>query len=84
MRNSDKLQAFAEIACYGSTNPSGFIFADLRDNKDKAEEWFKNELNFLGKKDAQDLKHVWRTATKKGDRPRTLFNAVKILQDKYV
>lgn len=80
----EKLQVFVELACYGSLEGK-FFFPDPSDpsNREKAENWFVEELLFLGKRDAQELRDVWQCAIEHGDNTRLLFCEVKILQEKY-
>jgi hypothetical protein len=78
---SANLQRFAEEVSYRSLNDS---YIDLSDpiNKEIAENWFK-KLTFLSKRDMWELKEVWRLACEDGRNNYLLFDAIKVLQDKY-
>ena len=82
--NGEKLHLFAELACYRPTIDK-FVLIDAShpDNKNRADKWFKNELSFLCKRDAEELKRIWSKSAEDGRDTRLLFTAVKVLQDKY-
>jgi hypothetical protein len=85
INNKEKLQCFAELACYGSNNELGFTFGDASDkiNRREASDWFAKELSFLNKRDSRELKEIWNKAIEDGSWTKMLFDAVKILQEKY-
>lgn len=82
----ERLQAFVELACYGPDHgESRLPIVDPTDpiNIRAANNWFTEHLGFLGKRDAQELKEVWKRASEEGNCSRLLFTAVKVLQGKY-
>lgn len=83
MGKKEKLKLFAEYACYSTA--SGPVFPDPShpNNVERASEWLKKELTFLGKRDEDELKQVWNQAINDGRDIKMLFTAVKVLQDKY-
>lgn len=85
MDKRESLQTFAELACYDPAVNENYVIADPShpENRSRAEKWFSSSLNFLGKRDAQELKEVWACAIDDGRDVRTLLSAVKFLQDKY-
>lgn len=85
LSKSEKLQAFLDLACYVSEEEFGFVYIDVShpDNRDKAEAWFKDNLMFLGRQDADELRRIWDCAIEDGGSARILFNAIKYLKEKY-
>lgn len=94
----ERLQLFAEYACYRATGIQLIVDADVEpdtdiniiqtdpghpDNLEKAGKWFEKKLNFLSKRDAEELKQIWERAVDDGGYVRVLFNAIKVLQEKY-
>jgi hypothetical protein len=76
-----KLQLFAEIATFTPTK-------SVRDPSDpinikKAGKWFREHLGFLGRRDREDLEAVWKRVVSDPRDSRLLFNAVRVLQEKY-
>jgi hypothetical protein len=84
LTKSEKLQFFVSLACYGGFEGKS-LYPDPSDpsNRNKAENWFINELLFLGKRDAQELRDIWQCAIEYGDYTRLLFSAIRTLQEKY-
>ena len=82
---AEKLRTFAELACYSRRKPTDFPFCDPSDpeNCARAERWLCTELTFLSNRDIEDLRSVWEKTIEDADYRRTLFTAVKVLQDKY-
>jgi hypothetical protein len=85
LSKQERLQLFAEIACRRPTMDEEFTCSDPSDpeNKKNATKWLKSELNFLGKRDAEDLVQTWEYAINDGRYVRMLFSTIKILQEKY-
>lgn len=81
----EKLQVFLELACYVDEDDIGFEYIDVShpDNRERAAEWWHENLSFLSDRDAEELRRVWDSAAANGMSARQLFTAVKCLQDKY-
>jgi hypothetical protein len=84
---SDKLEIFAEIAttCYDNEDGDDFRYFDASDpeNVQSATEFFNTELGFLTGREKDDLLEVWHRVCNDCRQTKLLFNAVKVLQDKY-
>jgi hypothetical protein len=85
LSNREKLQVFVELACYTTLEDQEIIYIDASHtaNVRKAGRWFKEELNFLSKRDAAELRDFWNLAVEDGSNTGTLFDLVKALQEKY-
>lgn len=81
----DKLQMFVDLACYRPVDDLGFVYIDVSnaENQARAEKWFNDNLTFLGKRDAEELRRIWNCAIEDGGWTRMLFNAIILLKDKY-
>ena len=91
---SDKLESFVNLATTGHASleefdgmdrESEYRYWDTSDptNIKLAQEYFNLELGFLGGMDKDDLKYIWEMAIEDCRCTKTLFNAIKVLRDKY-
>lgn len=89
---ADKLDNFVNLATTGHMNLEEFDGVDLEyrytDTSDPtniryARDYFEMELGFLGSLDKEDLGCIWEMAIKDCRCTKELFNAIKVLKDKY-
>jgi hypothetical protein len=89
---ADKLDNFVNLATTGHMNLEEFDGTDLEyryiDTSDPtnikvAKEYFETELGFLGGMDKEDLQNIWKMTIEDCRCNKILFNAIKVLSDKY-
>jgi len=81
---AEKLDLFADLATSVRENESlSYCDPSDPDNIQAAQEYFDKELTFLSKRDKQALKDVWQGAVQDCLSTKLLFNAIKVLKDKY-
>lgn len=85
MNISEKLATFADLAttCYLRDDEVPYFDPSDPENMKMALDFFHEELGFLSGRDKEDLLSVWQRACDDCRDTKLLFNAVRVLQDKY-
>jgi len=73
----EKLEIFADLATACGR------YWDASANMEAAQSYLDEELTFLSNRDKEELVEIWKRVCEDGRQTKILFNAIKVLSDKY-